>query len=194
MNRRTLLASFAVALTLPCLAQAAPSASRCGTAFRTFEHPPAAGAGHASLSVKVRRQGGIVAPLPTADELLAPVIEAGHERAGIEFYIVAQDTLPAPPELDLESIFVTWISLEGAAAVKRTGGIAVLQDGGTRWTITAGGDDTGRDDLLMEVAGVVSRLGSGGEEALPALLPAEADLPPGWQLATEWITLEPCER
>ena len=195
MNRRTLLASFAIALTMPAFVHAEPPAPRCGTASRTFQHPPLAGAGHGSLSVTVRHQGGIVAPLPTADEIMAPVIASGHERAGLEFHIVAQNTLPPPPGLDLEAIFVTWISLEGAAAVRRDGGIAMLQDGGTRWTISAGGGDTSTHvDLLEAVAIAVSRRRSGAGPTLLDLLPAGDDLPPGWELATEQVTAEPCER
>lgn len=194
MNRRTLLASLAFALTMPTIAHAAASSPRCGVASRTFQPAPSAKAGRGSLSVTVRRQGGLVAPLPTVDEIMAPVIESGHERAGIEFHVVDQDTLPSPPDLDLDSIFVTWTSLEGAAAVRRDGGIAVLQDGGTRWTITANHDDVSLGDLLVEVAMVVSNLNAEAGPPLLDLLPAEAALPPGWELATEHVTPEPCER
>lgn len=196
MNRRTLLASFAIALTMPAIARAEPEPSpRCGTASRTFHYPPFSGAGSGTLSVTVRRQGGLVAPLPTEEEIMAPVIEAGHDHAGIEFYIVAQDTPPPPPELDLESTFVTWTSLEGAAAVRRDGAIAVLQDDGTRWTISTGGGDAATHvDLLADVALAVSRLHSGDDANLLALLPTEADLPPGWEMAFEKVDPEPCER
>ena len=126
---------------------------------------------------------------------LAPVIAAGHERAGLEFYIVAQDTLLPPPELDLEAIFVTWSSLEGAAAVARCGGIAVLRDGGTQWTIATGdGDATTHVDLLQTVAMTVSRKRADTGPDLVDLLPTEHELPAGWELATERVTPAPCER
>ena len=194
MNRRALLASLAFALTMPAIAQAETSPARCGTASRKFELPLAAGSGPASLNVTARRQGGLVAPLPTVDEIMTPVIEKGHERAGIEFYIVAQETPAPPPELDLEAILVLWTSLEGAAAVKRTGGIAVLQDGGTRWTIAVSHDDDNQDDLVKRVALEISRLRAEGGPDLLDLLPTEAALPAGWLLAAERVTPEPCER
>ncbi len=195
MNRRTLLASLAIALTMPTIALAESSSLRCGTATRTFQRPSSPGAGRVNLSVEVRRQGGLVAPLPTEEAILAPVIAAGHERAGLEFYIVAQDTLSPPPELDLEAIFVTWSSLEGAAAVPRCGGIAVLRDGGTQWTIaTSDGDASTHVDLLETVAMAVSRKRADTGPDLVDLLPTEDDLPAGWELATERVTPAPCER
>lgn len=194
VNRRTLIASLAFALTMPAIAHAETSPPRCGTAVRSFQPPRDAGSRQGSLSVEVRRQGGIVAPLPTTDQIMDTVIEAGHERAGIEFYIVVREVVPSPPELDLDAVFVTWTSVEGAAAVKRTGTISVLQDGGTRWTIAANHDDDNQDDLVKRVAMEISRLRSEAGPALPELLPTEAALPAGWQLAAERVTPEACER
>ncbi len=194
MNRRTMLASLAIALTMPATALAEAASPGCGTAVRAFQLPPATESGRGSLKVTVHRQGGLVAPLPTVDEIMTPVIEAGHEHAGIEFHIVDQTILTPPPGLGLKSIFVTWTSYEGAAAVRRNGGIAVLQDGETRWTVAANHDDVWPADLLVDVAMLVSSLNAEAAPRLLDLLPTEDALPPGWELATERVTPEPCGR
>ncbi len=192
MNRRAFVLATLATLVLPAAAHGGGAAG-CGTASRQFEPSAPAPDDPVALNVTIRRQGGLVAPLPTAEEILEADQAAGHERVGIEYHIVASQTLPAPVELDMESLFLTWTTLEGAVAVRRTWGVAMLQQDDTRWTTSVvDGDAEAQADLLRAVAMIAPTLAGGA--TLLDLLPSEADLPAGWRLATQHVMPEPCER
>jgi hypothetical protein len=197
VHRRSFIIATLAALTLPSIARAEPPEPPCGTATRNFQPSERIPGEPAALGITVRRQGGLVAPLPTADEILDANLDAGHKRAGIEYYIVGSQTLPAPEGLDMESLFLTWTTLEGAAAVKRTWGVAMLQQDGIRWTISV------LDGHIGDIAGVLATTASlvtppspdtpAAIGSLLDLIPSETDLP-GWEQADESLHPEPCGR
>lgn len=198
MNRRTFLAATLLALATPRAALAITPVPRSDVAVRAFETIDPTPDDPVRAIARVDR---LVAASPSFPTTVDELIELGHfEYLGAmrgEYYVGEERAVPAPDDLELPGLFVTFASSAGIAAYREEHTLGMVENDRFRWTIQAtGGDVAARNDLVTGLAllvadrepdGTPETTGDDGRHTggLWALLPVPGDFPFEVRIAEE---------